>query len=313
MYFFYLGHLVDHIKFPTPVRSITMSPRGDFLATSHNSDLGVYLWTNRTLYSHVTLKPWKEGEAAREMQMPITSRRQRSEEDKDLVDTIKEEDAMDVEDVFASPEQIAEDLITLSNLPNSRWQNLLNLDVIKARNKPTEVVQKPKNAPFFIPTISGLETKFNLSTAEGKESDASSAMETSSPLVSLSQFGRTLLAAETDEDFSTVTGLLKEMGPSAIEIEVINLAPEGGGTYELMSQFLSLVLSCLRRKRDFEACQAYLGLFMKKHADHVMERPELTDVLERVLQEQESCLEELRRTLEGSATLVGFFKNSLIY
>ena len=40
-------------------------------------------------------------------------------------------------------------------LPPARWQNLYNLEVIKARNKPKEVVNKPKNAPFFLPTITG--------------------------------------------------------------------------------------------------------------------------------------------------------------
>ena len=32
---------------------------------------------------------------------------------------------------FKSPEQISDALVTLSALPNSRWQNLLSLDVIK--------------------------------------------------------------------------------------------------------------------------------------------------------------------------------------
>jgi len=46
-------------------------------------------------------------------------------------------------------------MITLANLPESRWQNLLHLDIIKARNKPTSVVEKPKDAPFFLPTVVG--------------------------------------------------------------------------------------------------------------------------------------------------------------
>ena len=192
--------------------------------------------------------------------------------------------------------------------------NLLSLDVIKERNKPRDAVQKPKSAPFFIPTISGLETKFDLTAAKTESSEGPEAATTPvAPLVTLSAFGKALLAAETEDDLSAVLGLLKEAGPSAIEVEVVGLAPEGGGTPELMSQFLSLILSCLRRKRDFEACQAYLGLFMKKHADAVMESAELTEVLEQVLREQETCLREIARTLEGSATLVGFFKNSVSY
>ena len=38
-----------------------------------------------------------------------------------------------------------------------RWLNLLNLDVIKAKNKPKAAPKKPKVAPFFLPTVPGLE------------------------------------------------------------------------------------------------------------------------------------------------------------
>ena len=34
---------------------------------------------------------------------------------------------------FKSPEQISEELITLSTLPSSRWLSLLYLDIIKVR------------------------------------------------------------------------------------------------------------------------------------------------------------------------------------
>ena len=71
----------------------------------------------------------------------------------------KEEDD---EDAFASPEQLAHDLITLANLPTSRWLNLLSLEAIRARNRPANPVAKPRAAPFFLPTVTGLQTKFDL-------------------------------------------------------------------------------------------------------------------------------------------------------
>lgn len=37
----------------------------------------------------------------------------------------------DDEEEFTSPEQIADSLVTLSLLPESRWKNLLSLDAIK--------------------------------------------------------------------------------------------------------------------------------------------------------------------------------------
>ena len=55
---------------------------------------------------------------------------------------------------------LSEALVTLSSLPKSRWSNLLNLDVIKERNKPIEPPKQPKKAPFFLPTLPGLEPKF---------------------------------------------------------------------------------------------------------------------------------------------------------
>ena len=60
-----------------------------------------------------------------------------------------------------------DDLVTLSGLPPARWQNLHNLDVIKARNKPKEAVQKPKNAPFFLPTITGVYLALLILNQEG--------------------------------------------------------------------------------------------------------------------------------------------------
>lgn len=36
---------------------------------------------------------------------------------------------------FKSPEQISDELVTLSLLPDSRWKNLLSLDIIKVSHQ----------------------------------------------------------------------------------------------------------------------------------------------------------------------------------
>lgn len=74
-------------------------------------------------------------------------------------------------------------MITLSSLPKSKWQNLLNLETIKVikeknnfkskklpinnsfycyqkHNKPKEPPKKAERAPFFLPTLPGVEPKF---------------------------------------------------------------------------------------------------------------------------------------------------------
>ncbi|KAE8685641.1 Mannosyl-oligosaccharide 1,2-alpha-mannosidase MNS2 [Hibiscus syriacus] len=46
------------------------------------------------------------------------------------------------------------ELVTLSLLPKSQWQSLINLDIIKVHNKPIKPPKKPEKAPFFLPSAS---------------------------------------------------------------------------------------------------------------------------------------------------------------
>jgi U3 small nucleolar RNA-associated protein 21 len=56
-------------------------------------------------------------------------------------------------DSVGAPVPLAPEMVTLSLLPRTQWLNLVHLDTIKERNKPIEAPQKPKSAPFFLPTL----------------------------------------------------------------------------------------------------------------------------------------------------------------
>jgi U3 small nucleolar RNA-associated protein 21 len=58
-------------------------------------------------------------------------------------------------DAAGAPCPLQPELVTLSMLPRTQWQNLVHLDAIKARNKPIEPPKKPAAAPFFLPTLAG--------------------------------------------------------------------------------------------------------------------------------------------------------------
>jgi U3 small nucleolar RNA-associated protein 21 len=45
------------------VTSLSISPTSDFLATTHLQDVGIYLWSNKSLYGHVTYKPLNQEES----------------------------------------------------------------------------------------------------------------------------------------------------------------------------------------------------------------------------------------------------------
>lgn len=57
--------------------------------------------------------------------------------------------------------------------------------------------------------------------------------------------------------------ILKDCGPSAISVELTNLAPEGGGSTDLLLAFIRMIDSMLASGRDFDLAHSYLALFLK--------------------------------------------------
>lgn len=48
--------MIDVFSVPETVTSLSFAPNGDFLATSHVSKIGIYLWTNKAQFANVGLK-----------------------------------------------------------------------------------------------------------------------------------------------------------------------------------------------------------------------------------------------------------------
>lgn len=130
-----LSQLIDCFLVATPCISLDMSPTGEFLATCHLDNLGIYLWSNITLYCPVSLRPLTSDHKPSVIDLPCV--RADSSDDIDDEEEITDESGflndqeMDADVEYKSPEQIASELITLSELPASRWKNLLNIDEIK--------------------------------------------------------------------------------------------------------------------------------------------------------------------------------------
>ncbi|GBF88408.1 hypothetical protein Rsub_01120 [Raphidocelis subcapitata] len=76
-----------------------------------------------------------------------------------------------------APAPLAPQLVTLSLLPRAQWETLLHLDAIKARSKPIQPPKKPEAAPFFLPTVPGLEGNPVFDTAAAAVADAAAAPE----------------------------------------------------------------------------------------------------------------------------------------
>lgn len=91
---------------------------------------------------------------------------------------------------------------------------------------------------------------------------------------------------DLDERFGELMEDLKSKGPSAIEVEITSLSPLGGGSLELMNKFLKLVLCTLKSRKNFEAVQAYLGLFLKLHSDIIIDSPDMIETIAEIQSEQ---------------------------
>jgi len=268
--------------------SLSLSPTGDLLATTHVDYLGVFLWSNRTSYSHVSLCPISVTADVPLLKLPTTlgEVQEGVEGGTDLDDSQPE---------FKSPDQISSDLVTLSLVTSSRWKNLLDIDIVKKRNKPKEPPKVPKAAPFFLPTLPSLNLQFDLSKTSDNEGTDNIKMP--ADLQCLSSFARLLSEAAETNSFQPVVAKLKVMGPSAIDFEISSLAPQSGGSFDRMLQFMRLIESMLMSNKDFELAQAYLGLFLKRHGDLIASERQLRDYIPKLQSCQATGWESLQAKL----------------
>jgi U3 small nucleolar RNA-associated protein 21 len=189
------GNQVDVFKTDAIATSVSFSPSGDFLATAHVDQVGIFLWSNKSLFSSIALRPVTDDDMV-EMHMPTVSGNMdtvQDEEEEELLkgdlDQIVTIQVACSEDVTttttpSSCVDIVEDMISLSSQPKSKWQTLLNIEAIKKRNKPKEAPKVPEKAPFFLPTVPGATPMFfDAKSAESSSSGLDSAATTNSSKV----------------------------------------------------------------------------------------------------------------------------------
>uniref|UniRef100_U3IZN1 WD repeat domain 36 n=1 Tax=Anas platyrhynchos platyrhynchos TaxID=8840 RepID=U3IZN1_ANAPP len=289
------------------INDMTFSPDGRWLITS-SMDCTIKTWdlpsgwSNRSLYSLVSLRPLPADYEPSMVILPGTC----PLED---VDVAEGEETCDEMIEYDSPEQLGEQLVTLSSLPESRWKNLLNLDIIKKKNKPREPPKVPTSAPFFIPTVPGLIPRY---AAPEQENDAQSKVVNIGVLAQKSDFYIHLEEALSTNKYAVPLNVLKDLGPSNIEIELRSLAPEGGGSVEVMLSFLRMIGMMLNKKYNFELAQAYLALYLKLHLKIVSSEPSLLEEVSRLSTQLEETWIHLRTLFNQSLCVLTYMKSALL-
>ncbi|XP_056146623.1 WD repeat-containing protein 36 isoform X2 [Lampris incognitus] len=292
------GCLVDCFQVDMAAVGLSFSPTGDFLATTHVNCLGVYLWSNKSLCNLVSLRPLPANYEPTTSVLPSSCPGQDEER--------LEEDTGANVDEYSSPEQLDSNLMTLSLLPESRWKNLLNLEIIKRRNKPKEPPRVPETAPFFLPTVAGLTPSF--AHPETPLAETESKVVNFGVLAQKSKFYQTL----ESNSFEESCRLLREFSPSMVDIELRGLAPEAGGSSAILLAFLCMIDNMLTNRRDYDLAQAYLALFLKLHLRQLSADAIAVNALLRLLAQLEEGWAELQTAFHQSLCLLAYTKSALL-
>ncbi|KAK0701851.1 Utp21 specific WD40 associated putative domain-containing protein [Lasiosphaeria miniovina] len=310
------SHLIDAFRLEKPCTALAFSTTGEYLAGSTQGELGVHLWTNRTLFKHVPTRQLSEAEIG-SVAEPTAS----GEGGQGLLEAAFDEDAAregeEDDGVIAAPalEQLSADMMTLSLVPKSRWQTLLHIDLIKQRNKPKERPKAPEKAPFFLPSVGGAGSGGLLpAPAEPGESrvDGSASRVTQLDRARGEQtFSAKLSAGAASGDYNDFIEHLKSLGPSAADLELRSLSIGDGSdsdTNELL-QFIRALTGRLVARRDYELTQAWMTVFLRLNYDLVMANESLLDELRLWREHQARERDRLDALVGYCSGVVGFLRS----
>ncbi|KAJ3005091.1 hypothetical protein HKX48_000877 [Thoreauomyces humboldtii] len=161
------GHCVDVARVASIPRSVCVSPSGDYIATVHADQVGVFLWVNRLQFGQVALKRVDEDkvDASAVVELPKTGGLVVTEEDERIAEQEAQEakderEREEREEAEASARAAADGsgegdvtmICTSATATRTKWQNLLSLDALRKRNQPAEA-PKSTGAAFFLPSL----------------------------------------------------------------------------------------------------------------------------------------------------------------
>jgi U3 small nucleolar RNA-associated protein 21 len=185
-----------------------------------------------------------------------------------------------------APAPLAPGLATTSSLPRAQWASLPHLDALKKRNAPTAPPTKPDAAPFFLPTVPGLEGRpMFVAAAEGGSEGAPpltttrvarGAAAAPGPLAAALRAGAGAPSGPCRWD--AVAAWLRAAPPSTVDRELASLTPLDADDADALADVAHLLAFCGDRSAsgaDFELTQAFLAAALAAHGETVAGSPAL--------------------------------------
>jgi U3 small nucleolar RNA-associated protein 21 len=278
------GQLIEALRFRSKPTALAISTTGEYLATAHEDSVGVHIWTNRTLFTHVPMRQVSNTDII-DMDAPTAS----GEGGQAILGSAFEDDQAEADDgagLDSLPiDQLSQDLLTLSLVPKARWQTLLHLDLIRERNKPKEAPEKPKAAPFFLPSLeqhnSSPATSNSTALVPTTENTAPQSRITKITAPSHAQtthFTTLIRQTELSQDPTALLNHLSTLPPSTASLTLQSLDP--APPYTELVTFIQALTERLRQKRDFELVQTWMAVLLRTHGNVVVESEKVRTALE---------------------------------
>ncbi|KAK3221191.1 hypothetical protein Dsin_008216 [Dipteronia sinensis] len=319
-----LARQIDAVHVDVSITALSLSPNMDVLATTHVDQNGVYLWVNKCMFSGASnINSYASGKEILSVKLPSISSVEGSEErysNETAPDHTESKDGS----VFSAFNQQIPDLVTLSLLPKSQWQSLINLDIIKVRNKPVEPPKKPEKAPFFLPSVPSLsgEILFKPSDATKEKDIKIDEVENKSKFdMSTSQFVQLLQSSAEFKNFAAFTDYIKSLSPSTLDMElrmlqIIDDDDDDDQEFDKRPEFISIELlldyfiheiSC---RNNFEFLQAVIRLFLKIHGETIRCHTKLQEKSRKLLEVQCTIWERMDKLFQSTRCMVTFLSSS---
>ncbi|ERN12564.1 hypothetical protein AMTR_s00025p00209980 [Amborella trichopoda] len=319
---------IDAIHVDVAITALSLSPRMDILATTHVDQIGIYTWVNQMLYcGSLNVDSFGSKSEVVKVQLPTVSSKQGSED----IDTVHEQKSEGTETSVPYSNSQIPDLVTLSLLPKAQWQSLINLDLIKIRNKPIEPPKKPEKAPFFLPSLPSLSgdvsfkpSSIDNSTSEkGTENDKGLSRPYSKwEHESSTLFVQLLHSCSETKTFHEFRDYIKNLSPSTLDMEIRMLQiiddediqePEQRPELLSIGLLLDYFILEVSHGSNFEFIQAVIRVFLKIHGETVRRHAMLQKKAQKLLEIQASVWQKIDTMFQSTRCMVTFLSNSQFF
>ncbi|KAI1802813.1 WD domain-containing protein [Daldinia bambusicola] len=301
------GHLIDAIRLEKPCTALAFSATGEYLAAATEGELGVNIWNNKSLFTHVSTRQISE-DSIKQISGPTAS----GEGGQGLLEAAFEEAASQEEDEITAPgvDQLSADMMTLSLVPRSRWQTLLHLDLIKQRNKPKEAPKAPEKAPFFLPSTANTGASNQDTIQPNANQDQSQSRITRFDRNRAEQvFTNKLQAGASSGNYTEFIEHLKSLSPATADLELRSLTPGDDEASNELLHFIHAMTSRLVARRDYELTQAWMAVFLRLHFDLILASDTLMNALSEWKKHQAEECNRLDNLVSYCGGVVNFLRS----